>query len=234
MGEVERGDPRVRALVESVAASVGRRLASVTDDVKAVIEEAIPGLQTDESASLLQASIGGNLDSALRTLIDARAPYSIDAPLAAIDYARRLAQQDVPATLLIRAYRVGQARFLRYCIEELLLQSSADHLEGLATLEMVETVSDYVDCVVEQVLTSYGLARDDWLRDRSAVLAMRVRELLQHRPVDINATERVGDQRQRSPTLVPFTSCRNARVPHTCPRSTTSGSCSMRSSISVH
>jgi hypothetical protein len=195
MGEVERGDPRVRALVESVAASVGRRLASVTDDVKAVIEEAIPGLQTDESASLLQASIGGNLDSALRTLIDARAPDSIDAPLAAIDYARRLAQQDVPATLLIRAYRVGQARFLRYCIEELLLQSSADHLEGLATLEMVETVSDYVDCVVEQVLTSYGLARDDWLRDRSAVLAMRVRELLQHRPVDINATERALDYR---------------------------------------
>ncbi len=138
---------------------------------------------------MLQASIGENLDTALRTLIDARAPDSIDAPPAAIDYARRLAQQDVPGTLLIRAYRVGQARFLRHCIEELLRQSSGDHLEGLATLEMVETVSDYVDCVVEQVLTTYGLARDDWLRDRSAVLAMRVRELLRHGPIDIAATE---------------------------------------------
>ena len=59
-----------------------------------------------------------------------------------------------PPALLIRAYRVGQARFLRHCIEELLRQSSGDHLEGLATLEMVETVSDYVDCVVEQVLTT--------------------------------------------------------------------------------
>ena len=103
----------------------------------------------------------------VQTLVDARAPDSIDAPLAAIDYARRLAQQDVPGALLIRAYRVGQARFLRHCIEELLRQSSGDHVEGLATLEMVETVSDYVDCVVEQVLTTYGLARDDWLRDRS-------------------------------------------------------------------
>ncbi len=183
---MERGDPRVRALIESVAGSVGQRLASVTGDVQAVIEEAIPGLQADESASLLQASIGENLDSALRTLVDARAPDSIDAPLAAIDYARRLAQQDVPAALLIRAYRVGQARFLRHCIEELLRQSSGDHLEGLATLEMVETVSDYVDRVVEQVLTTYGLARDDWLRDRSAVLAMRVRELLRRGPVDIS------------------------------------------------
>ena len=95
----------------------------------------------------------------------------------------------MPAVLLIRAYRVGQARFLRHCIEELLRQSSGDHLEGLATLEMIETVSDYVDRVVEQVLTTFGQARDDWLRDRSAVLAMRVRELLASRPVDIGATE---------------------------------------------
>ena len=189
MGAVERGDPRVRALIESVADTVGERLAAVTGDVQAVIEAAIPGLQADESASLLQASIGENLDTALRALIDAPAPDSIEAPTAAVDYARRLAQQDVPAVLLIRAYRVGQARFLRHCIEELLRQSSGDHLEGLATLEMIETVSDYVDRVVEQVLTTFGQARDDWLRDRSAVLAMRVRELLASRPVDVGATE---------------------------------------------
>jgi PucR C-terminal helix-turn-helix domain/GGDEF-like domain len=189
MGAVERGDPRVRALIESVAGTVGQQLAAVTGDVQAVIEAAIPGLQADESAPLLQASIAENLDTALRTLVDARTPGSIDAPAAAVDYARRLAQQDVPAVHLIRAYRVGQARFLRHCIEELLCQSSGDHLEGLATLEMIETVSDYVDRVVEQVLTIFGQARDDWLRDRSAVLAMRVRELLASRPVDVGATE---------------------------------------------
>jgi len=138
---------------------------------------------------LLQASIGQNLDTALRALIDAHTPDLIEAPPAAVDYARRLAQQDVPAVLLIRAYRVGQARFLRHCIEELLHESSGDHLEGLATLEMIETVSDYVDRVVEQVLTAFGQARDDWLRDRSAVLAMRVRELLRSRPIDVAATE---------------------------------------------
>ena len=175
---MERGDPRVRALVESVAGTVGQRLASVTGDIQAVIEEAIPGLQADESASLLQASIGENVDTAIRALVDVDEPASIAAPAAAVDYARRLAQQDVPASLLIRAYRVGQARFLRHCIEELLRQSPGDHLEGLATLEMIEIVSDYVDHVVEQVLTTYAQARDGWLRDRSAVLAMRVRELL--------------------------------------------------------
>src|SRR5689334_1388440 len=111
MGRVEPGDPRVLALVESVAEAMGQRLMAVTSDVQAVIEGAIPGLQADESASLLRASIGGNLDSVLRALVGAAAPDSIAAPPAAIDYARRLAQQDVPAALLIRAYRVGQARF---------------------------------------------------------------------------------------------------------------------------
>jgi DNA-binding PucR family transcriptional regulator len=195
MGSVERGDPRVRALVESVAGTVGGRLDLVTGDIHAVIEEAIPGLQADESASLLQASIGGNIDTVIRVLVDAHAPESLEPPAAAVDYARRLAQQDVPATLLIRAYRVGQARFLRHCIEELLHQSPGDHLEGLATLEMSEIVSDYIDNVVEQLLTAYARARDGWLRDRSAVLAMRVRELLRGGLVDVGATERALDYR---------------------------------------
>jgi DNA-binding PucR family transcriptional regulator len=192
---VEQDDPRVRQLVAAVAQTVGDRLPTVTRDIQGVIEDAIPWLRADESAGLLHASIGGNLDAAVRILIDAGEVPSVDAPAAAVDYARRLAQQDVPATALIRAYRVGQARFLHHCIQELLRQSSGDHIEGLATLEMVESISGYVDRVVEQVLTTYALARDGWLRDRSAVLAMRVRELLRGEPVDITATERAFDYR---------------------------------------
>ena len=186
---MERGDPRVRALVESVADTVGQRLAAVTTDIQDVIQEAIPGLQADESARLLFASIGENVDAAIRAFVDVDGPASATAPAAAVDYARRLAQQDVPATLLIRAYRVGQARFLHHCIEELLRQTPGDHLEGLATLEMSSIVSNYVDHVVELVLTTYAQARDSWLRDRSAVLAMRVRELVRGEPVDVPATE---------------------------------------------
>ena len=52
---VEPGDPRIRELVASVAGSVGDRLAAVTGDIQDVIEQAIPGLQRDESAMLLHA-----------------------------------------------------------------------------------------------------------------------------------------------------------------------------------
>lgn len=145
---MEQDDPRVRQLVAAVARTVGDRLPTVTRDVQGVIEDAIPWLRADESAGLLHASIGANIDATVRILIDAGGLPSVDAPEAAVEYARRLAQQDVPATALIRAYQVGQARFLHHCIQELPRQSSGDHIEGLATLEMVESISDYVDRVV--------------------------------------------------------------------------------------
>ena len=192
---MERDDPRIRALVASVASTVTRRLDAVAGNIQSVIEDAIPALQLDDSTTLLQASVGENVDVALRTLVDGTSPFATAAPAAAVEYARRLAQQDVPATLLIRAYRVGQARFLHDCIEELLRQTTADHLEVLATQHMVAIVSEYVDHVVEQVLTSYAESRDAWLRDRSAVLAMRIREVLRGERIDVSATERALDYR---------------------------------------
>lgn len=88
---MERDDPRVRQLVAAVARTVGERLPTVTRDVQGVIEDAIPWLRADESAGLLHASIGGNLDAAVRILIDAAELPSVEAPAAAGDYARRLA-----------------------------------------------------------------------------------------------------------------------------------------------
>lgn len=196
MGPVERGDPRVRGLVTTVARIVESRLTSVTADIQELIVEAVPGLGSVEFAALLRASVASNIFTAIQILEGAGedAP-SLHAPAAAIDYARRLAQRDVPATALIQAYRVGQSRFIRHCIQELLEQSPGDHLEGVATLEMVELVSDYLDAVVEQVVSAYADAREAWVRDRSAVLAMRVRDLLRGDPRDLAAVERALDYR---------------------------------------
>ena len=99
---VEPGDPRIRELVVSVAGSVGDRLAVVTRDIQDVIEQAIPGLQRDESATLLHASIGENVDVALQIVADAGGP-TVAAPSAAVDYARLLAQQqaDIKAQVAV-------------------------------------------------------------------------------------------------------------------------------------
>src|SRR5947209_15888883 len=90
----------------------------------------------------------------------------VEAPAAALEYARRLAQRDIPATALIRAYRVGQARFLRHCIDELLFQTSGDHVEGTSTQWMVEHVSHTLYRVVVQVISAYESARERWGHNR--------------------------------------------------------------------
>ena len=142
-----------------------------------------------------------NVAVALNILVDGTSAV-VPAPAAAVDYARRLTQQDVPATLLSRTYRVGQARFLEVCIDELLRQTSGEHLEGLATRQMIAIASEYLDHVVEQVLTTCSESRDAWVRDRSAVLVMRIRAVLRGDRVDVPATERALDYRfDRQPSV---------------------------------
>ena len=183
---MEPDDPRIRALVTDVAGALRAELAAVAADIERVIVDAMPILEGDD-AHALRAGIGDNVDAALHLLVEGSPPT---APTSAIADAQRFAQRGVPVAVLIRAYRVGQARFLDLCIDQLLRQSEGDHAEVQATRAMVAIASEYIDRVVEEVVTAYEESHDDWVRDRSAVLAMRIRAVLRGDAVDVAATER--------------------------------------------
>ncbi|WP_424756660.1 hypothetical protein [Mycobacterium sp.] len=57
---------------------------------------------------LLAPSVEGNIDRVLRALRYGIDVERIEAPTAAFEYARRLAQHGVPVNALVRAYRLGQ------------------------------------------------------------------------------------------------------------------------------
>jgi DNA-binding PucR family transcriptional regulator len=173
-------DARVGDQVALVAANLESRLAELIGEILGVIEHDIPALRGDRRIkSLLEASVAENVSTATHMLRHGIDTAVIEAPAAAVEYGRRLAQRDVPAAALVRAYRIGQARYLQQFIEELLRLTPGDHIEGRAALRIVEHVSDYVDRVVEQILTAYEQARESWVRNRGAVTAMRVRSILQ-------------------------------------------------------
>jgi sugar diacid utilization regulator len=192
-------DPRVGEQLSSTAARMGVRLGELTEDIQGFILESIPALRDDDRVtSMLEASVQQNVDTMLHVLRHGLETTRIDAPAAAVEYARRLAQRDVPPTALIRAYRVGQTRFLRRCMENLLQHTSGDHVEGATTLRMVERTSDYVDEIVEQVIAAYEQAREEWLQHRGAVLSGWVRSLLQERDVNVELAEsKLGGYRLR-------------------------------------
>jgi DNA-binding PucR family transcriptional regulator len=187
---VEAGDARVGERVASVAASLEPRIAELVSDIRDLIQRDIPKLDSDPAlVSLLDASVEENVVTVVHMLRHGIVTTHVEAPTAALEYARRLAQRNIPATALVRAYRIGQARFLRHCIDELLCQTPGEHVEGASTQWMVEHVSDTLDRVIEQVMTAYESARERWIHNRSAVLTMRVKSVLAGDNVDITAAE---------------------------------------------
>jgi PucR-like helix-turn-helix protein/diguanylate cyclase with GGDEF domain len=187
---VEVGEAGIGERVASVAASLEPRTAELASDICNLIQRDIPKLGSDAGlTSLLDASVEENVVTVVHMLRHGIVTAHVEAPTAALEYARRLAQRGIPVTTLIRAYRVGQARFLRHCIDELLCQTPGDHVEGTSTQRMVEHVSDTLDRMIEQVIAAYESARERWVYNRSAVLTMRVRAVLAGDNVDVTAAE---------------------------------------------
>jgi len=192
---VTQDEAELRARITAVGEALSDRLDELTADVQAVILELIPDLR-GAATDILHDSVRSNIETALQGLETRADSSEATAPATAVVYAQTLAQADVAPTALIRAYRVGQIRFLRRCIEELIATASAP-ADVFATLQIVESVSVRLDRVVEQVYEAYEQARELKLRDRSAVLAGRVRDLLRDKPVDIDGAERALSYRLR-------------------------------------
>ena len=86
----------------------------------------------------------------------------------------------------MRAYRVGQARFTRLFVEELMAQTGADRIDGSTVVLGSEQISQYVDRVVGRVLVMYDEERVRWLQNRDAVRATQVRSILDGDHVDVD------------------------------------------------
>ncbi len=184
---VDTADPRAQDGVAAVAAGLTGRLAAVSADVLGVIEREIPALRDDQRVGgMLDASVAENITTMLHALRHGIDTATIEAPTSAIEYARRLAQRGVSAEELVRAYRLGQARFTRLFVEELMGQTGADRIDGSTVVLGSEQISQYIDRVVGRVLAMYDQERARWLQNRSAVQATRVRSILDGDHVDID------------------------------------------------
>ena len=195
---MDTDSPRAREGVAAVAAALSGRLAAIADDVQRVIEREIPALRDDQRVvGMLEASVAENITTVVHALRYGMDVSAIELPTSAVEYARRLAQRDVDAAALVRAYRIGQARFLRLFMEELHLQTGADQFDGATTMRAVEQVSEYIDQVIGRLLPIYEQERTGWLQNRSAVLASRVRSVLDGDRVEVDRLEQALGYRLR-------------------------------------
>jgi GGDEF-like domain/PucR C-terminal helix-turn-helix domain len=154
------------------------RLAEVSSFIRLSLEEDIPELRGDAGiVELHRASVEGNVDTLLRALRYDIAVERVEAPTAALEFARRLAQHGVPVNALVRAYRLGQRRMNELVFRE--VRAIDDAPLRFAVLEAITaTLFEYIDWISQQVVTVYEEERERWLENQNSLRGLRVRELL--------------------------------------------------------
>src|SRR5580704_15875536 len=188
--QVHMDSPPVVELLADVAAAVSRRAAAVSEDVYEVILREIPELRDDKPVlALLASSVHSNIGTCLQVMQHQIDLSAVQAPAAALEYARRRAQRGTPLTALLRAYRLGHACFSDWVLKELAQQTNDVQMITAATLSMSRIVAGYVDQTSEEIVAAYTRERENWLRNRSAARAARIRDLLSGERINLSATE---------------------------------------------
>nr|WP_241728915.1 helix-turn-helix domain-containing protein [Nocardioides zeae] len=142
-----------------------------------------PGL-----VQLLGASIEGNVDTILHALAHGIGEPHFEPPVAAIEYARRLAQRGVPVNALVRAYRLGQQHLLQRAFV-----AGADlepAVRAGAYSILVDRVFDYIDWISQRVVAVYEEERESWLANQLNEREGLVRRILHEGSADPAAAER--------------------------------------------
>jgi hypothetical protein len=183
-------DVDVARQVSAIAARLHERLVSMSSGIRVSLEQQIPELRGDERAwELLGPSVEGNVDTLLHALQYAIPVQRVEAPTAAVEYARRLAQHGVPVNALVRAYRLGQNQVNELVFAEV-LDTDMPESSRYAVLEKITTtLFEYIDRMSQQVVSVYEDERERWLENQHSLRALRVREVLDAiTPVDVDAT----------------------------------------------
>ncbi len=188
--QVDIDGPAVAELMANVAAAVSRRAAAVSEDVYEVILREIPELCDDKPVlALLASSVHSNVGTCLQIMQHQIDLSAVQAPTAALEYARRRAQRGTPLTALLRAYRLGHGCFSDWLLKELAQQADDAQMITATTLSMSKIVAGYVDQTSEEIVAAYTRERENWLRNRSAARAARIRDLLSGERINVSATE---------------------------------------------
>jgi DNA-binding PucR family transcriptional regulator len=180
-----------QALVAKTAALIiGRlddKLAEVTRALQELLVNELSEIGGDgELLALVHDSVQGNLDTFIPAVRHGIPIDQVEAPTAALEHARRLAQRGVDADYLIRTYRLGHQAVLGIVLDEIRATQLDMHL-ALDVFEQITSMSfRYTDRISQLVLTTYQQERDRWLANQSRVRALRVHEVLRDGEIDLD------------------------------------------------
>lgn len=181
------GTDTLRRLAVAELPNLDALAATLVTAIKAELPELVQDPRTGE---LFEATVLDNVMFALRALSNENAAAEYVAPPVALEFARRLAQQAVPITTMLRAYRLGQAALVEYVIGLIGAEELTSDEVAAASLALSSFGFSFIDTVVEQVVAAYQVERDAWLRQRNATRLAKVQSVLSGKLAEPDEVER--------------------------------------------
>lgn len=172
---------------------IARQMQLIHDDFIAELFDEmrtkIRGLDYDaRMMDLWRASLTENVMAAIHYMDRGVPTSSVEAPAAALAYARAAAQRDIPLSGLVRAHRLGHARFLEVAMGYMPLLEPAQRLP--TTIELVNHSARHIDFVADQLIVAYEQEHDRWLSRRSGLQQQWISEILTGNPIDVARAEK--------------------------------------------
>jgi hypothetical protein len=182
-------DIGVKSYVAEVADRLHDRVVDLSAELRRILEDQIPELRGDAAlVELLGTSVEGNVDTILHALRYDIVVERVEAPTAALEYARRLAQHGVPVNALVRAYRLGQRQINEVVFAELRAIDIPEPMRVPVIEAITGTMFEYIDWMSQQVVGVYEDERERWLENQNSLRALKVREVLAgNKAIDVDA-----------------------------------------------
>lgn len=178
---------------DTLSRVAGQALAEVQNLTRQLTEDIaheIPELARDPRLrEFLVGTVHASLVAALTVYTSDERKMTATAPRVALEYVRRLAQQAVPLTLLLRAFRLGQAAFQQQMIARIAAENATAAEVAAAAMELSSIAFSFIDTVSEEIIGEYQIERDNWLRQRNANRLAKVQNVLAGNVADVAETE---------------------------------------------
>lgn len=178
---------------------------AMVDEMVEVIAQQVDHLDDGQTHATLRASVEGNVESIIHMLRNQVPAEQAQATASALAYALRLAQREISADSLRRAYHLGTEVVRRRYFEQVLALDASAEDKLHVSLQVQLFLHQYVDRVSVEVQQAYAEeARRRFERSASATATV-IREVLAGAEVQAGRFERLAryrlDQQHRGAVL---------------------------------
>ncbi|WP_338887942.1 PucR family transcriptional regulator [Rhodococcus sovatensis] len=172
-------DRELLVIVAEVAHSLGQRESDIVRSMASLLAHEIDRLDDDPIlVDLLESSVHGNISTIIHILANDIPIDHLQPTTAAVEYALRLAQRDVPSNSLVRAYHMGQNDMMRVCFDEVQALKLPSPLDLAVLKHISDVVYGYIDWITLFVFDAYETERRRWIGAQGNVHSSTIHTLL--------------------------------------------------------